>query len=635
MEIKKRGLVILSLFIAILALELASAEILMSQPEKFYSIGDELSIDITLKPTVNTNDFLTVDIKCNNESVEIYRNPFNLAPNEEVTINVFAVLSKSLIQSLMGESCNLLTYYGSDTAISQSFEISNVINIELELDKSKHNPGEEIEIKGLAIKKSGAFVEGFIEATIDSLVISKSSTVQNGKFSFNLTLPKEAKSGEHIINIKIYETDNTQKISNEGHISENIEISQILNKLEILLNAQNIFPGEELTYVINTYDQAGDLIQEEITLTIYEAGDFIFLNKVVNSGDKLAVTTDFSFLPGYWKIEAVAEELTARKLFYIEEVEKIQTSLINDTLIVTNIGNVPFHGPIEIAIGSSVEVKQLDLDVGETKKFRLSAPKGNYLITVNDGNEDFAFGNVLLTGNSVRIDDIREGLAGTLSQSWVWFLGILILIIIITYVNIIKKRTSKKKVSGVITKTAMSLLEEEEKTSPPIPVMYGKKDKASVIAIKLEGKTNSRYLKDTLEKMIFTAKNFGGKFYPDDNYKIILFSSTLTKAKNNEVIAVKVAKKIEEMLKDYNHKFKDKIGFGIGVNSGEIIGEKKNNEFTFTTVGNVITKAKRIANDSKGEALLSDEIRRAVINEVRTEKSEDREAWKILRILER
>ena len=54
-------------------------------------------------------------------------------------------------------------------------------------------------------------------------------------------------------------------------------------------------------------------------------------------------------------IEAIAGDQRARKLFYVEEVRKIQTSLVNDTLIVTNTGNIPYKGPIEIIIGSAVE----------------------------------------------------------------------------------------------------------------------------------------------------------------------------------------------------------------------------------------------------------------------------------------
>ena len=89
----------------------------------------------------------------------------------------------------------------------------------------------------------------------------------------------------------------------------------------------------------------------------------------------------------------------------MEEFKEIQTSLINNTLIVTNIGNVRYVGPLEISIGSSVEVKQIDLEIGESKNFNLHAPDGTYLIRTNNGNNASVLGNVALTGNAVRVSD--------------------------------------------------------------------------------------------------------------------------------------------------------------------------------------------------------------------------------------
>ena len=100
----KMRFILFALILPVLALlPLASAEILIGQPENIYNIGDQLTLDVTLNPSTSINDFLTLDIGCTNASVEIYRNSFNLNAGEQVIIDVIAILDKSVIGSLLGD----------------------------------------------------------------------------------------------------------------------------------------------------------------------------------------------------------------------------------------------------------------------------------------------------------------------------------------------------------------------------------------------------------------------------------------------------------------------------------------------------------------------------------------------------
>ncbi len=92
---------------------------------------------------------------------------------------------------------------------------------------------------------------------------------------------------------------------------------------------------------------------------------------------------------------------------------------------------------------------------------------------------------------------------------------------------------------------------------------------------------------------------------------------------------------MEEILKEHNRKFKGHVFFGLGVGSGEIISEIGNEGFKFSSIGNVITGSKKIAEESEGYVLLSDQVRRKVIETVKTEKIEGKDLWKISRITER
>ncbi len=637
---KTRMILLLALF---LLLPMASAEIFLSQTEPSYSIGDRLDVDISLSPPSPTNDFLSVNIACSTESVNIYRNPVNLIANEDRTIPVNVVLSKTLIGSLEGD-CQLNALYGSETASSNDFRISDDIDVELDLFDRRVDPASQVTISGTAVKVGDVNVEGFVEVRIDSLGVSVSKPVNQGEFSFNFTIPRDAASGEHEMSVRVYEQDPSGELSNEGTVNETIEVAQVLNRLEIEVSSQNAIPGEEgFTYQINAFDQADSTIDTEVSVYVYDPAEYIYSNRVIRTQEEYPLLLNISDPPGYWKIEASSDGIDTRKLFYLEEIRQILSTLLNDTLIVTNTGNTPYQGPIEISIGSAVEVRQLDLAIGETKRYRLTAPDGTYLIRINDGTEETVLGNVALTGNAVGVDDIKGGLVNSFVSPIFWLMGILLLGLIIAYV-IVKRKVSKgmslrpkifnRDNSPVKKPVAAPGMAIAKIPSANIASTGGSKEVASAVALKINANLNSQYVDYTLNNILALAKKSSAKIYVDEDYRIILFAPSLTKTKNNEMLAIRVAKRIEEMLNSHNKKYNEKINFGIAVNVGEIISEMNNGEFSFTTVKGVISKAKRISQEMRGETILSDEIRRMVINEVKTELVSEGE-WRIVSITDR
>ena len=619
----RKGVLLLFLFaIGIFSISSVSAEIFIGQLEGVYNLGDELSVDVTLSPDSSANDFLKINVLCDGESVEIYRNPFNLDSGEQVTIDVFALLSESLIGEVRG-SCSLVASYSGESSSSQGFEITDQINVKLSEGRTKYSPGESVSMSGTALTKSGNIPEGFVEVKIDSLDISVINVVNSGDFSFNFTLPEDSLAGDHKLLVRVYEKDNLGDVGNQGEVELDIEIPQVLTGLEIEVDSQNINPGDTITFSVNARDQAENIIGEEITLFIYEPNDNVFSNKVIISGEDNEIEIEKSAIPGYWKIEASSDdEFSARKLFYVEEIEEIETSLIGDTLVITNTGNVPYEDPIEISIGSAVEVRRLSLGIGETKRFKLSAPEGEYSIGVNDGREEQNLGNVLLTGKAVGIDDIGESFGSNVSLTAVGIAILVILLFIVAYLVIRNKRNlSKIRQKGDGQKTGSALT-------------HGAKEEASIVVIRTEAKEDP-YVSATVERALTSAKHSGAKTYQDRDYRILILSRSLTRKKDNNVSAVKIAKRAEKLFKNHNDRFKNKIKFGICVSKGNIISEIKNKEFNFTTTDNMISKAKRIAHHLDEEVLLTDEIRRVVASEVKTEKVSNRDVWKISRIVDR
>jgi class 3 adenylate cyclase len=83
-----------------------------------------------------------------------------------------------------------------------------------------------------------------------------------------------------------------------------------------------------------------------------------------------------------------------------------------------------------------------------------------------------------------------------------------------------------------------------------------------------------------------------------------------TKTFRNEKDAIELSKKVEEILKNHNKFFKQKIDFGISINFGEIVGRMKGkNDLEFMAMKNLISNSKKLAELSSGEILLSRDFR--------------------------
>ena len=132
-------------------------------------------------------------------------------------------------------------------------------------------------------------------------------------------------------------------------------------------------------------------------------------------------------------------------------------------------------------------------------------------------------------------------------------------------------------------------------------------------------KDSRKVLEDNLEH-IYTKK---GATYEKDGQIIAIFSPIVTHTTKNEVNAVKAAEVIKKNLMEYNKKFSDKIIFGFGINSGEIINKIEDKKLKYTPLGNLIPAAKKTAEVSKGEILLTKEAAAKAQSEIKCNKRPD------------
>lgn len=644
-----------------------SAAIFVEPLNEVYNYGDQLSVQTNLISSAPASAHYIVDLVCGtNLTINIFNQFFNLPANVEQPVQVTTMLSNSILNNITS-LCNLRASFNGETSYSNNFRISRLIELDLDLDFDELTPGGSFFVSGGAIKESGIPVNGFVEVFVNSLNLYKSATVSNGLLNLTIFVPENAKSGSHNLTVVVSDTSFSGLKLNEGSFGDLIKVSQTMRDIDFVMDKESIQPGSDFIFKIEAYDQAGDLMRRDVNLLVSDSKGIPFIRKLIKANEDQKISFYLNQTPGYWSLEASVDGLTKRKLFYLQEVYKIQTSLINDSLLVTNIGNADYEGPLEVTIGTFVEVKRLSLGSGESKKFKLEAPDGTYSISINDGSEPQVIGNTFLTGNAVRVADLREDLIDTVSNPIIWWLAAILFVLIIVLVQLkirmqrrppapVSKPTeiAVKRIpvdSSVPQRQSMSVSEPFNGRSStllgiskPNPLMpasnvfaqsqSGARENAVVLVLRVSNGVTAN-ASQTVNGALSLAQESGAKIYIDGEYKIALFSPRITRTYDNEVTAIQAAKRMESLLLDHNKVYQDKLMFGLGITSGEIISEFENGKFHFTTVGNVISAAKRIAQSALMKILISDSVRRKVMSTVKTEQSNVQGVWEIVRVVDR
>lgn len=188
------------------------------------------------------------------------------------------------------------------------------------------------------------------------------------------------------------------------------------NKIGISTIKDSFLVGENITFQISLYDSTNNTIDANVSVIIEDAEKTTKIEKTVVSNNPNWEDVYLGDNPnwGNWKITAKYGDVETNKLFSIEINEQVKFSLDGDLLSVTNIGNTRYTKEVQIAIGSSIGVKSLDLERGETQSFRLIAPDGVYNIMITDGKTTFFKNEVSLTGKAVGVldKDVKTDVSG-------------------------------------------------------------------------------------------------------------------------------------------------------------------------------------------------------------------------------
>jgi len=307
-------------------------------------------------------------------------------------------------------------------------------------------------------------------------------------------------------------------------------------------------------------------------------------------------------------------------MFKILEKESAEIKIENKTVLITNIGNIPYNKTVLVRVGSQSLNIDVYLKVDESQRWFLTAPDGEYDVSVVSNGQSIS-SSVALTG---KVIDIRKASAGLGSLTkfpavWIFILAVLGIMTFIVF-----KRGYQKAFIGYITgmQRRKSVAEDVALVSNPkgkaemVLSIKGDKQEVSMIALKVKNMAWIKNTKEgssateTIEKAIDIAEDHKAATYEAGDFVFFIFAPARTKTFRNEEAALKSAQKIKEMLAHHNKMFKQKVDFGISLNVGEIIAKQDHDTgaFRFMGMGNLMAASKKIASLAENDIFMSEKM---------------------------
>jgi len=628
----------LLLFVSVtLMLSFVSAEMYISEPDPVYNYGDELNFNVRIFE--EGDGPFEIRLVCGSDEKSLVYDS-QLVVEDNKTVEKSYTLSNDFLKDMDG-IYNIEASYNNESVKGSDFEITRDIEVSLGRDRIVRKVGDVVEIYGDAVKENGDDVDGFLNFSLKEADLNLIREVRGGDFFIDFTLPV-VEPGNYSMKFNVYEKDG--EITNYGTGSIPLTVEQTATNLEIISN-ESVVPGENFVLMSVILDQVGEIMEGEIGLIIMGKEESIYQD-IVDSGDEVSLPVSNTEEPNFWQIEANGSGLGDRKVVDVEELEKANFDIRNETLHIENIGNVEYQRSIKVLIGDEKVVKNINLGVGDSMALKLSAPEGEYNVTATDGMETFS-GFIYLTGQVVGVDEFRESAGLIAKYPVVWTFLILVLGGLIFVLS--KKMVRKKSYSYPVEndskerkKSSHNMQKEEgEKSSDGLDekqkvldvtdkkvnyaehslVLNGSKEDVAVLTLRIDNGNDKGKIKEIIDMI----NENNGAAYETSDYLFGIFSSLTTKTFENEMLAIDTAKKIKEGIKD-----DEEIKYGVGLNSGQLILEKKD-ILKFTNVGSTINMAKKVAGLADSEILLSDDFYKKVGSEIKAEK-ENRKGMQVYNV---
>ncbi len=432
----------------LLIVPIISAEITITTNQLIYNLGNSLIVDVSVIEDNNFDGLFKLTLLCENYKLPYFLTPVSIESSFRTAISA----PDLVITQLMLGNCiiigSLETYSGLvlEEQKSNSFFITNQLIMLPIQNKITLLPSETLQISGVL---NEAFGNNVIKAQTTFALDDNSykSEAFDGKFNFTLELPKNIKSGKHVLEISASDYK-----SNLGTSSVEIEIIAVPSYIKIDLNSNEFAPGSKILITTSLFDQANDLINASLDLELTSPTGHKIFRKAVQSNEKIEYELSQYAEPGSYVLAGTYNNLLIKSSINVTSIREVKLKYENETVFIENIGNVPFEDDIALILKSGLEKysinKHVKVEPGQLINLELSkeVPSGIYdiLVFIKEG----------LTLLSEKISEVQNiGLQENLSNFLAEKEGVLA-----SHVLIHDNRPIYKKVSSGLSSISLALV---------------------------------------------------------------------------------------------------------------------------------------------------------------------------------
>ena len=572
---KKRNKLIVSMFVflIVLSINLVKAGILFNNEFKdVYNIGDYIFVNFSIEKQIPASDFVKCVLVCNGEELEVYRKYYSIKKNEK---KFFGFEFPALLKG----NCDVKVEFAGEIVKSNSFEISDEISINYNLNNQFFFPLEEVVINGSAIKKNGNPLDGIVRVSIEG-IINKTIEVEHGNFLVNFMISNDTFPKEYEVIVEGIEKNDKEEIINYGKEIKKIKINPKPTYIEIISN-ESVKPPSNFSIKAILLDQARkQVFNESVMVRLWNPDRDIVFEESLKNNEEASYFFVGNSTRGRWEIVAYYGNLSETKPIFvldnkaidIEIVEKDGRSYVN----IKNIGNLKYEGVIDIFIKNSTYEEKIpinvELDIGESKQHRLDF-NGVYNLSIAGQEFSKDFYNIpLITGFAV-FSDLK---IKTISY-FIFFIFIFLAILLI----------NRKKIFMWLRKFFKRFEKSTHLTQRKSEIKQKAGEKAERLAY------IGFFKFDRYFEIEDIAKKYGLSFTRiKKNLYFVLFYSSDEKA----------GLKIFNLAREVRARAIEKrIGFAIALNS-----KKYENKISF--LKRLADETKRIVDFSEGKILLTQEL---------------------------
>ncbi|MFC1768423.1 hypothetical protein ACFLZX_01540 [Nanoarchaeota archaeon] len=381
-----------------------------------YNLGDKISAGVTLKD--NDPGLLKVTINCDSKSISYY-----VTPIDDNSPTKISVPDYEASEYLMGNCYLTLSVEDYDGKIrfeksSNSFKITNEIEVDLNIDATEYTPGQTIKLTGSLNKISDSSPNNLTAYVLFDEKVENIIVVDT--LSLNIPINIDSKSGRRQVIVTVRDND-----GNEGSKNLEFDLLPTASKMEIILNGNEFFPKNAVEFRIAVHDQAQEMMKVPVKTEIVDPSGENVHSIEAMSGIISAFSLDEFAPPGVYEIKGSVGSIKSENSFSVKEVKMIETKYESQKIKITNVGNVYYEEDATIILDGKENIvitRSVSLEPGESDYIDLSTevPGGTYNIelpkeTVQEGNN--VFENVNIHDNRPFTKKIKQGFQGITGKS--------------------------------------------------------------------------------------------------------------------------------------------------------------------------------------------------------------------------